>query len=86
MPGTGSARKALAKLVIVLDRDDPTNEIGAAWGCKERLRQQLAAPADRAVIRARLWAFYDTCATADMPETSRLATTIETWCPRSKHS
>ena len=72
---------ALAKLVIVLDRDDPTNEIGAAWGCKERLRQLLATPADRAVIRSRLWAFYDTCATADMPETSRLAATIETWWP-----
>jgi len=26
-------------------------------------------------------AFYDTCATADMPETSRLAATIETWWP-----
>ena len=33
------------------------------------------------MIRTRLWAFYDTCATADMPETSRLAATIETWWP-----
>ena len=73
--------RALAKLVTVLERDDPTNEIGAAWGCKERLRQLLAAPADRATIRDRLWAFYDACATADMPETSRLAATIETWWP-----
>lgn len=71
--------RALAKLDTVLDADDPTNEIGAAWGCKERLRQLLASPADRAEIRDRLWAFYTACADADMPETTRLATTIETW-------
>lgn len=79
--GDRLSKRALAKLMQVLARDDPTNEIGAAWGCKELLRQLLAAPADRADIRARLWAFYDACATADMPETTRLATTIETWWP-----
>jgi len=73
--------RALAKLVTVLETDDPTNEIGAAWGIKELLRQLLHAPADRTVIRDRLWRFYDAAATADMPETTRFAGTIETWWP-----
>ncbi len=79
--GDRLSERALAKLVLVLDRDDPTNEIGAAWGVKERLRQLLAAPADRGIIRDRLWRFFDVAATADLPETNRLATTIETWWP-----
>jgi len=72
-----SARQ-LRRLERVLAAGDPTNEIGAAWGCKERLRQLLAAraPAD---IRTRLWTVYCACAAADMAETTRLATTIETW-------
>jgi transposase len=74
-----SARQ-LARLRRVLAEDDPTNEIGAAWGCKELLRQLLAEPnPDR--IRHRLWRFYQACASADMDETTRLATTIETWWP-----
>ncbi len=43
---------------------------------------QLLAARGPAEIRARLWAFYAACAAADMPETMRLATTIETWWPR----
>jgi transposase len=74
-----SARQ-LNRLTRVLATDDPTNEIGAAWGCKELLRQLLTAR-DPAIIRDRLWRFYAACATADMPETTRLATTIETWWP-----
>lgn len=42
---------------------------------------RTSAPWQRAEIRSRLWAFYDACATADMPETTRLAGTIETWWP-----
>jgi len=72
--------RQLSRLERVLAADDPTNEIGAAWGVKELLRQLLAAR-DPADIRARLWAFYSACATAGMPETTRLATTIETWWP-----
>jgi hypothetical protein len=34
-----------------------------------------------ALERHRLWRFYDACARAEMPETSRLATTIDTWWP-----
>ena len=35
--------KALARLKTVFAADDPTNEISAAWACKELLRQLLAA-------------------------------------------
>ena len=75
-----SARQ-LDRLQAMLAEDDPTNEIGAAWGCKERLRMLLASPADPWVLRERLWAFYRDCAAAGMPETTRLATTVETWWP-----
>lgn len=79
--GERLSAKQLQRLQQVLDTDDPTNEIGAAWGCKELLRQLLDSPTERRQIRARLWRFYDACATADMPETTRLATTIQTWWP-----
>jgi transposase len=78
--GDRLSRRQLDRLTRVLAVDDPTNEIGAAWGCKELLRQLLAAR-DPAEIRERLWRFYDACATADMPETTRLASTIEAWWP-----
>ena len=78
--GNRLSPRQLRRLERVLAADDPTNEIGAAWGCKELLRQLLAAR-DPAEIRGRLWAFYSACATADMAETTRLATTIETWWP-----
>jgi transposase len=74
-----SARQ-LARLKRVLATDDPSNEIGAAWGIKELLRRLLAAR-EPAEIRHRLWVFYEACASADMPETTRLATTIDTWWP-----
>jgi transposase len=78
--GDRLTNRQLDRLTRVLAVDDPTNEIGAAWGCKELLRQLLAAR-DPAQIRERLWRFYHACATADMPETTRLATTIEAWWP-----
>jgi transposase len=77
--GDRLSKRQLARLARVLASDDPTNEIGAAWGCKELLRQLLDAPAEPGEIRHRLWRFYDACATADMPETTRLAGTIQTW-------
>jgi transposase len=79
--GDRLSKRQLARLARVLATDDPTNEIGAAWGCKELLRQLLDAPAEPGEIRHRLWRFYDACATADMPETTRLAGTIQTWWP-----
>jgi transposase len=74
------SRRQLTRLREVLAAGDPTDEIGAAWGCTELLRQLLAEH-DPDQIRHRLWRFYDACARADMPETTRLATTIETWWP-----
>ena len=73
--------KALVRLKRVFASDDPTNEIGAAWGWRELLRQALATR-DRHTAAHRLFRFYDACATANMPETTRLATTIETWGAR----
>ncbi len=78
--GNTLSAKALQRLKRVFVADDPTNEIGAAWGCKELLRQLLTAR-DRHTASHRLFGFYDACVTANMPETTRLATTIETWWP-----
>jgi len=72
--------RARSRLVAVLDRDDPTNEIGAAWGVKELLRQLLAAH-DRFTIAHRLHRFHEAVLRADMPETTRLALTVDAWWP-----
>jgi transposase len=72
--------KQLARLGRVLDADDPTEEIGAAWGRKELLRLALQAR-DPWDIRNRMWRFHAACADADMPETTRLASTVDTWWP-----
>jgi len=60
-----------------LAADDPTNEIGAAWGVKELLRQLLACT-EAHLSRRALFAFYDAVIIADMPETTRLAQTTQT--------
>jgi transposase len=76
--------RALSRLQRVLDSDDPTNQIGAAWGAKELLRQLLATtgPAySRHQVAHRLHRFLAACADANMPETRRLAATVETWWP-----
>jgi transposase len=78
--GNRLSRKQLNRLEYVLAVDDPTEEIAAAWACKELLRQLLAEH-DPHRIRQALWRFYTACAAVDMPETTRLATTIETWWP-----
>jgi len=62
----------------MLDDHDPTNEIGAAWGVKERLRL-LLKEREPSKIRRRLADFYDAALDAAMPESSRLAQTIQTW-------
>ena len=62
----------------MLESDDPTNEIGAAWGIKELLRQLLACTEAHRARRA-LFSFYEAVLVADMPETTRLAETIHTW-------
>ena len=78
--GNRLSRRGLDRLSAVLDDDDPTNEIGAAWGVKELLRQLLSC-AEATTARRALFAFYDAAVLADMPETTRLAETIQTWWP-----
>ena len=71
-------RKRLNK---VLDSDDPTGEIQAAYRCKELLRKLLASGNDPRLIRKRLFAFYTACADASTVETIKLAKTVQTWWP-----
>ena len=72
--------KQKARFNAALAAEDPTNEIAAAHAVKERLRLLLAEHQPHQ-IRRRLYDFYDAAARADMEETSRLATTIDTWWP-----
>ncbi len=69
-----------ARLTQVLAADDPTQEIGAAWGVKEQLRLVLACTtlAEARVERQR---FDQYVAWAAMPETTRLKKTIDAWWP-----
>jgi transposase len=64
----------------MLQHDDPTDEIGAARGVKELLRHLLAAPTAHDA-RHRLHRIYEAALTADMPETTRLAETVQAWWP-----
>src|SRR5215217_3302453 len=72
--------KQWKRLHVMLDSCDPTKEIGAAWGVKERLRLLLGEH-EPSKIRWRLADFYDAAIDAAMPETTRLAQTIQTWWP-----
>ena len=69
---------ALARLKATLRADDPSDDIGAAWGVKEQLRRLLTSGslAEAHEHRMRLGAFV---LAADMPETDRLWATINTW-------
>jgi Transposase len=67
----------MGPLTRMLDDHDPTNEIGAAWGVKERLRM-LLAESEPSKIRRRLADFYHAAIDARLPEASRLAKTIQT--------
>jgi transposase len=78
--------KALTRLRTVLATDDPTGQISAAWGVKELLRQLLAGNGptrySRHATAHRRTRFLTACVTADTPETTRLAATIERWWPQ----
>ena len=68
------------KLKTVLAVDDPTNQVGAAWGVKEQLRRLLACTTVADAQRER--ALFNQFVTwAAMPETDRLKKTIDTWWP-----
>lgn len=76
--GDRLSARGRAKLKLVLAVDDPTNEIGAAWGIKEQLRQVLAAPTvAEARQRRRLLEYY--ALVADLPETTKLVSTVAAW-------
>lgn len=70
--------KGRARLVTTLRQDDPTQEIGAAWGIKEQLRTLLACGslADAHEEKMRLGYYV---MVADMAETWRLWETINAW-------
>lgn len=76
--GNTLSPRALARLKATLRADDPTDEIGAAWGVKEQLRRLLTsgslAEAHEQKMRLGLYVL-----AADMPETDRLWTTITAW-------
>jgi transposase len=78
--GNRLSHRGLDRLSAVLAADDPTNEIGAAWGVKELLRQLLACT-EAHLARRALFTFYEAILLADIPETTRLAQTIQTWWP-----
>ncbi len=64
---------------------EATGELLAAWIAKEELRFLLSLARTRpprSEISNRLFAFYDWCARADVPEVTRLARTIEAWWPQ----
>jgi transposase len=79
--GDRLSNRAVARLTATFAADDPTGEVGAAWGVKERLRMLLAAT-DRTTIADRLHRFHETVLAADLPEATRLAETIDAWWPQ----
>ncbi len=72
--------RALARLTRTFRCDDPTDELGAAWGVKEQLRRLLACSslATAQDEKMRLGAYV---LAANMTETDRLWDTICTWWP-----
>ena len=68
------------RLDQVLSDDDPTLEIGAAWGAKEQLRRLLACTT-LAAARLERQRFDQYVTWAAMPETTRLKKTVDGWWP-----
>lgn len=67
-----------ARLQRIFHHDDPTDELGAAWGVKEHVRLLLRAGSIADAHDAKLRLGMAVLA-ADMPETTRLFETICTW-------
>jgi transposase len=76
--GNTLSDRALARLKATLRADDPTDEIGAAWGIKEQLRRLLASGslAEAHEHKMLLGAYV---LAADMPEANRLWHTVDAW-------
>ncbi|MEV7529377.1 ISL3 family transposase [Agrococcus sediminis] len=68
----------MARLQRLFHHDDPTDELGAAWGVKEHVRMllQVGSIADAHEAKMRLGM---AVLAADMPETTKLFETICTW-------
>jgi len=62
----------------VLRQDDPTDELGAAWGIKEQLRRILATTTLADAHEAKMLLGHYVIV-PDMPETNRLWNTIFAW-------
>jgi len=79
--GDTLSARALARLRRTFRADHPTDELGAAWGVKERLRRVLAcsslAAAHTAKMRQGTYVLV-----ANTAETDRLWDTICTWWPQ----
>ncbi|UQE75229.1 ISL3 family transposase [Gordonia sp. PP30] len=76
------SEKNYKKMWDALRANDPGNEVLAAYIVKEELRVLLAlarCQPDRHRLRHKLYRFYDLCAEVNMPEVTKLASTIETW-------
>jgi transposase len=78
--GNTLSPRALARLKATLRADDPTDEIGAAWGIKEQLRRLLAGGSLAGAHKQKMLLGAYVLA-ADMPESNRLWTTICDWWP-----
>jgi transposase len=76
--GNTLSPRALARLKATLRADDPTDEIGAAWGIKEQLRALLTCGSLAEAHQQKMRLGVSVLA-ADMPETDRLWTTIDAW-------
>jgi transposase len=77
--------QAYARMWTEILAQEATGELLATWIAKEELRFLLALArthAARPEISDRLFAFYDWCARADVPEVTTLAKTIEAWWPQ----
>jgi transposase len=57
---------------------DPDGEVAAVWLARELLSEVYAAP-DLAAAKWRLMVFFQHAADAEVPELTRLATTIDRW-------
>lgn len=81
--GDRLSERARHRLERVLWHDDPTGELGAAWGAKERLRMLLACTDLESAETARMQLGLAVLG-ADTPETWKLWGTVNAWWPEIK--
>jgi hypothetical protein len=70
--------KAAARLEAALAAGDPYDEVACAHLARQLLREVYTAP-DLFAARYRLELFFEWAAEVDVPEITRLATTIDRW-------